>query len=142
MDKNWLKIRKLLTGINYYFFSPALSHNSSKNNTLKRNKSTTPTSNPPISPTSSNADSQLDFLLKSLAKESMSGVARDELRNKLEGKAAFAWFVAGFQVRGFAETESSSGSKSLPAEIPNNTKNTGSAKPLPPQSIKCNILKG
>ncbi|ERL87812.1 hypothetical protein D910_05201 [Dendroctonus ponderosae] len=103
--------------------SPALSHSSSKSSTLKRNKSTTPTSNPPISPTSSNADSQLDFLLKSLAKESMTGVARDELRNKLE------------------ETESSSGSKSLPAEIPNNTKNTGCAKPLPPQSIKCNILK-
>lgn len=105
-------------------YSPALS-NSSKNDTLKRNKSASPTSTcPPISPVSSNADSQLDFLLKSLAKESMTGVARDESRNKLE------------------DSENSSGSKSLPAEIPNNiTKITGSAKPLPPGQIKCNILK-
>ncbi|XP_066153819.1 band 4.1-like protein 5 [Euwallacea fornicatus] len=104
-------------------YSPVLSN--SKNNTLKRNKSTTPTSNgPAISPISSNADSQLDFLLKSLAKESMTGVARDESRNKLE------------------ETENTTGSKSLPAEIPNNiTKITGSAKPLQPCQIKCNILK-
>lgn len=103
-------------------YSPAMSNTSSKNNTLKRNKSTTPTSNvPAISPVSSNADSQLDFLLKSLAKESLTGVARDESRNKLE------------------ETEN--GSKSLPAEIPNNTKITNAVKPLPPSHIKCNILK-
>lgn len=67
-----------------------MSNTSSKNNTLKRNKSTTPTSNlPAISPVSSNADSQLDFLLKSLAKESLTGVARDESRNKLEGYHQF-----------------------------------------------------
>ncbi|XP_076254642.1 uncharacterized protein LOC143192822 isoform X1 [Rhynchophorus ferrugineus] len=104
-------------------YSPALS-NSSKNGTLKRNKTVTPTGNGPVSPTPSNADSQLDFLLKSLAKESLTGVARDESRNKLE------------------EGENPNGSKSLPAEIPNNiTKATGTAKPLPPGHIKCNILK-
>ncbi|CAG9770039.1 unnamed protein product [Ceutorhynchus assimilis] len=104
-------------------YSPALS-SSSKNSSSKR-KSATPTSNiAAISPVSSNADSQLDFLLKSLAKESLSGVSRDECRNKLE------------------DTENSSGSKSLPAEMPNNiSKNMGSAKPLPPGHIKCNILK-
>ncbi|XP_050316156.1 band 4.1-like protein 5 [Anthonomus grandis grandis] len=105
-------------------YSPALSTSSSihKNDTLKRTKS--PSIPSPISPVSSNADSQLDFLLKSLAKESLN-VARDESRNKLE------------------ESEnSSSGSKSLPAEIPNNiAKIIGSAKPLPPGQMKCNILK-
>ncbi|XP_030749014.1 band 4.1-like protein 5 isoform X2 [Sitophilus oryzae] len=106
-------------------YSPALS-SSSKNDTLKRNKSVTPSSNgPAVSPTPSNADSQLDFLLKSLAKESLTGVARDESRNKLE------------------ESENvTSSQKPLPAEIPNNiTKTVGSAKPLPPGHIKCNILK-
>ncbi|KAL1502085.1 hypothetical protein ABEB36_007283 [Hypothenemus hampei] len=104
-------------------YSPALSDSSSsKTNSITRNK--VMANKPAISPVSSNADSQLDFLLKSLAKESMSGVARDESRNKLE------------------ETDNASGSKSLPAEIPNNiTKATGTAKPLPPGQIKCNILK-
>lgn len=41
------------------------------------------------------------------------------------------------------DSGSECGSKSLPAEIPNNiTKITGGAKPLPPGQIKCNILKG
>lgn len=41
------------------------------------------------------------------------------------------------------DSGSECGSKSLPAEIPNNiTKVTGGAKPLPPGQIKCNILKG
>lgn len=65
------------------YYSPVLS-NGSKNGTLKKNKPTTPTS-----PTPSNADSQLDFLLKSLAKETLTGIQRDESRNessKLEGK--------------------------------------------------------
>ncbi|XP_022902726.2 band 4.1-like protein 5 isoform X2 [Onthophagus taurus] len=66
-------------------YSPVLSVGS-KNGTLKRNKTaTTPTSPTP----SSNADSQLDFLLKSLAKETLSGIQRDESRNetnKLEAK--------------------------------------------------------
>ncbi|KAG5893101.1 hypothetical protein JTB14_024301 [Gonioctena quinquepunctata] len=109
-------------------YSPVLSVHS-KNGTLPRNKPTTPTSPtcliPQTSPTPSNTDSQLDFLFKSLAKESLSGIARDDKRNE--------------------NTESEKadcGSKSLPAEIPNNiTRISGVAKPLPPGQIKCNILK-
>lgn len=66
----------------YFISSPVLS--------VPQNTSTTSTDSlPPISPTPSNADSQLDFLFKSLAKESLSGFNRDEKRNeinKLEGK--------------------------------------------------------
>lgn len=106
--------------------SPVPSVNS-KNGTLPRNKPTTPTSPlPPISPTPSNNDSQLDFLFKSLAKESLTGMARDDKRNENTE----------------AETENDGGSKSLPNEIPNNiSKIVGVAKPLPPGQIKCNILK-
>ncbi|XP_057655695.1 band 4.1-like protein 5 isoform X1 [Diorhabda carinulata] len=105
--------------------SPVPSVNS-RNGTLPRNKPTTPTSPlPPISPTPSNNDSQLDFLFKSLAKESLTGMARDDKRNENTE----------------IETEND-GSKSLPNEIPNNiTKIVGVAKPLPPGQIKCNILK-
>ncbi|XP_057655696.1 band 4.1-like protein 5 isoform X2 [Diorhabda carinulata] len=104
--------------------SPVPSVNS-RNGTLPRNKPTTPTSPlPPISPTPSNNDSQLDFLFKSLAKESLTGMARDDKRNEN------------------TEIEKNDGSKSLPNEIPNNiTKIVGVAKPLPPGQIKCNILK-
>ncbi|XP_072383042.1 uncharacterized protein yrt isoform X2 [Diabrotica undecimpunctata] len=105
--------------------SPVLSV-SSKTGTLPRNKPITPTSPlPPVSPTPSNTDSQLDFLFKSLAKESLSGIARDDKRNEN------------------TESEKNDGaSKSLPNEIPNNiTKIVGIAKPLPPGQIKCNILK-
>ncbi|XP_060532797.1 band 4.1-like protein 5 isoform X2 [Cylas formicarius] len=107
-------------GSSHYSPVPSIG---SKNGTLRKNKAGTPTgAGPPVSPTpSSNADSQLDFLLKSLAKESLTGVSRDESRNKLENV---------------------SGAKSLPAEIPNNiTKASNVAKPLPPGQIKCNILK-
>ncbi|XP_063930167.1 band 4.1-like protein 5 isoform X3 [Zophobas morio] len=98
-------------------YSPVLS-TGSKNGTLKR-KPTTPTS-----PTPSNTDSQLDFLLKSLAKEAFSGIQRDEARNEIS--------------RDRKEDEV----KALPAEIPNNiTKHLNMAKPLPPGQIKCNILK-
>ncbi|VEN43139.1 unnamed protein product [Callosobruchus maculatus] len=101
--------------------SPVLSL-SSKSGTLPRNKPTTPTS-----PTPSNADSQLDFLFKSLVKESFNGISRDDKRNE--------------NTRG-DDNESDCGSKSLPAEIPNNiTKSSGIQKPLPPGQIKCNILK-
>ncbi|XP_056636794.1 band 4.1-like protein 5 isoform X1 [Diorhabda sublineata] len=105
--------------------SPVPSVNS-RNGTLPRIKPTTPTSPlPPISPTPSNNDSQLDFLFKSLAKESLTGMARDDKRNENTE----------------IETEND-GSKSLPNEIPNNiTKIVGVAKPLPPGQIKCNILK-
>jgi hypothetical protein len=90
----------------------------SKNGTLKR-KATTPTS-----PTPSNTDSQLDFLLKSLAKEAFSGIQRDEARNEIN--------------RDSKDEET----KALPAEIPNNiAKYSNTAKPLPPGQIKCNILK-
>ncbi|XP_056636795.1 band 4.1-like protein 5 isoform X2 [Diorhabda sublineata] len=104
--------------------SPVPSVNS-RNGTLPRIKPTTPTSPlPPISPTPSNNDSQLDFLFKSLAKESLTGMARDDKRNEN------------------TEIEKNDGSKSLPNEIPNNiTKIVGVAKPLPPGQIKCNILK-
>ncbi|CAH1104017.1 unnamed protein product [Psylliodes chrysocephalus] len=62
--------------------SPVLSV-SSKNGTLPRNKPITPTSPiPPVSPTPSNTDSQLDFLFKSLAKESLSGISRGDKRNE------------------------------------------------------------
>lgn len=67
-------------------YSPALSGSSSKNGTLKRNKTTTPTpsvfmSNSAVT-TPTGADNQLDFLLKSLAKEALSGIHRDEARNE------------------------------------------------------------
>ncbi|XP_068902139.1 band 4.1-like protein 5 isoform X4 [Tenebrio molitor] len=98
-------------------YSPVLS-TGSKNGTLKR-KATTPTS-----PTPSNTDSQLDFLLKSLAKEAFSGIQRDEARNEIN--------------RDTKDEET----KALPAEIPNNiAKYSNTAKPLPPGQIKCNILK-
>ncbi|CAH1973918.1 unnamed protein product [Acanthoscelides obtectus] len=101
--------------------SPVLSL-SSKSGTLPRNKPSTPTS-----PTPSNTDSQLDFLFKSLVKESFNGISRDDKRNE-NPKAD--------------DSESECGSKSLPAEIPNNiTKASGIQKPLPPGQIKCNILK-
>ncbi|XP_023310987.1 band 4.1-like protein 5 isoform X2 [Anoplophora glabripennis] len=95
---------------------------------VPRNMSTTSTDSlPPISPTPSNTDSQLDFLFKSLAKESLCGFNRDEKRN---------------EINKLEESELDCGSKSLPAEIPNNiSKISGIAKPLPPGQIKCNILK-
>lgn len=126
-------------------YSPVLSV-SSKNGTLPRIKPTTPTSPlaPPISPTSSNADTQLDFLFKSLAKESLSGIAKDDRRNEnpiVEGKMCnsknhiFMWK--------FVDSESECSAKSLPAGIPNNiSKKSAIVKPLPPGQIKCNILKG
>lgn len=56
---------------------------SSKNGTLKRNKPNSPTSlvPPPVSPTSSIGDSQLDYLLKSLAKETLNGINKDDPKN-------------------------------------------------------------
>ncbi|XP_049824922.1 band 4.1-like protein 5 isoform X2 [Aethina tumida] len=105
-------------------YSPVLSV-SSKNGTLKRNKTPTVTA---TSPTPSNNDSQLDFLLKSLAKETLNGINIDETRNDMNKIDD-------------GETESH---KSLPAEIiPNNfaKHNTTTAKPLPPGQVKCNILK-
>ncbi|KAJ8972696.1 hypothetical protein NQ314_000063 [Rhamnusium bicolor] len=100
----------------------------SKNGTLPRNKPSTPTSSlPPTSPTPSTTDSQLDFLFKSLAKESLNGFSRDYKGNE-NNKSE--------------DTESECGLKPLPAEIPNNiTKISGVAKPLPHGQIKCNILK-
>ncbi|XP_065167238.1 band 4.1-like protein 5 isoform X2 [Atheta coriaria] len=81
---------------------------------------------PPISPTPSNADSQLDVLLKSLAKETLSGIQRDEARN----------------VQNDGDLDSI---KSLPSEIPNNINKFASTaakpKPLSPSQLKCNILK-
>ncbi|KRT83909.1 FERM domain containing protein, partial [Oryctes borbonicus] len=108
-------------------YSPVLS-NGSKNGTLKKNKPTTPNILDTSSPTPSNADSQLDFLLKSLAKETLSGIQRDESRNescKLE------------------DSEVELLTKAMPAELPNNiTKlSNTSAKPIPPGQLKCNILK-
>ncbi|RZC35702.1 band 4.1-like protein 5, partial [Asbolus verrucosus] len=105
-------------------YSPVLS-TGSKNGTLKRNKPTTPTGSLVAkSPTPSNNDSQLDFLLKSLAKETFSGIQRDEARNEIN------------------KLDDNEDAKSLPAEIPNNiTKYSNTAKPLPPGQIKCNILK-
>ncbi|CAG9861121.1 unnamed protein product [Phyllotreta striolata] len=105
--------------------SPVLS-TGSKNGTLQRNKSATPSQVPSVSPTPSNADSQLDFLFKSLAKESLSGINRDDKRNENTE----------------SESENDGSAKPLPNEIPNNiTKFVGVAKPLPPGQIKCNILK-
>ncbi|XP_074040513.1 yurt isoform X3 [Leptinotarsa decemlineata] len=106
--------------------SPVLSV-SSKNGTLPRSKPVSPTTVlPPTSPTPSNTDSQLDFLFKSLAKESLTGIARDDKRNENTE----------------SETEADCGSKSLTSEIPNNiSRIIGGAKPLPPGQIKCNILK-
>lgn len=68
-----------------FCYSPVLSV-SSKNGTLKRNKTPTVTA---TSPTPSNNDSQLDFLLKSLAKETLNGINIDETRNdmnKIDGE--------------------------------------------------------
>ncbi|KAJ8957990.1 hypothetical protein NQ318_001992 [Aromia moschata] len=108
-------------------YSPVLSV-SSKNGTLPRNKPSTPTTPlPATSPTPSNTDSQLDLLFKSLAKESLNGFARDDKRN---------------ENKNVEDSTPDCGSKSLPAEIPNNiTKVSSVAKPLPPGQIKCNILK-
>lgn len=107
--------------------SPALS-GGSKNGTLKTNKSNTPTA-PPVSPTLSSADSELDVLLKSLAKETLSGIQRDESRNEMTHKSE--------------DSDSERQLKSLPAELPNNiTKYTNNTmKPIPPSQLKCNILK-
>lgn len=84
---------------------------------------------PPISPTSSSADSELDVLLKSLAKETLSGIQRDESRNEMTHKSE--------------DSDSERQLKSLPAELPNNiTKYSSNAvKPIPPNQLKCNILK-
>ncbi|CAH0549113.1 unnamed protein product [Brassicogethes aeneus] len=99
-------------------YSPVLS-NSSKNGTLKRNRAATSKS-----PTPSNNDSQLDFLLKSLAKETLTGINRDEARNEM------------------SKCEDSDDLKSVTNEIPNNIgKYSSAAKPLPPGQVKCNILK-
>lgn len=73
-------------------YSPALSGSSSKNGTLKRNKQTTPTpsvflpNSSVTTPTGGSADNQLDFLLKSLAKEALSGIHRDEARNETKAE--------------------------------------------------------
>ncbi|XP_017776091.1 PREDICTED: uncharacterized protein LOC108562309 [Nicrophorus vespilloides] len=104
---------------------------SSKNGTLKRNRPTS-ASSPPVSPTSSNADSQLDVLLKCLAKESFSGIQRDEARN-----------VATSEVNKIDDCDDSA--LKLSPDIPNNINKyaagTGGAKPIPLNEMKCNILK-
>lgn len=151
---------------NVFATSPALSV-SSKNSSLKRNKPITPTIPtsflPAASPTSSSADNQLDFLLKSLAKETMNGMHRDEARNEAKADGGlfrlFTEFVASkvvtisrltrveltsclFSCVLDAEVELLT--KSLNAEIPNNISKFSSsfAKPIPPSQLKCNILKG
>lgn len=112
-------------------YSPVLSMSSSKNGTLKRNRPTS-ASSPPVSPTSSNADSQLDVLLKSLAKETFSGIQRDEARN-----------VATSEVNKIDDCDDSA--LKLSPDIPNNINKyaagTGGAKPIPLNEMKCNILK-
>ncbi|XP_025830955.1 band 4.1-like protein 5 isoform X2 [Agrilus planipennis] len=117
-------------------YSPALSISSSKNGTLKRSQqASSPTSfkELSVSPTpSSTADSQLDMLLKSLAKETLNGVHRDEKRNEVSTFVDKSDDLDGEVLM-----------KSLSAEIPNNiTKflNT-SVKPIPLNQLKCNILK-
>jgi len=102
-------------------YSPVLSVGS-KNGTLKKPSSP---SSPPASPAPSNTDSQLDVLLKSLAKETFSGIQRDEARN-VDKK--------------FEENQNVT-SKSLPSQIPNNIKYTNTVKTLTPSNLKCNILK-
>lgn len=107
-------------------YSPILSP-PSKNGTLKKNKPTSPTSlgPPSISPTTSLADSQLDYLLKSLAKEALSGFQKDDPNEAVSNV-----------------NKDDADAKPLPAEIPNNiSKPSGnSARPIPP-NLKCNILK-
>ncbi|CAH1117628.1 unnamed protein product [Phaedon cochleariae] len=106
-------------------YSP-VSYAASKSGTLPRNNHTAPVGLTPVSPTPSNADSQLEFLFKSLAKESLSGISKDDKRNENTE----------------SDTEDDCVSKCLPAELPNNiSKISGAAKPLPPGQIKCNILK-
>ncbi|KAK9752001.1 FERM N-terminal domain [Popillia japonica] len=114
-------------------YSPVLS-NGSKNGTLKKNKPTTPTS-----PTPSNADSQLDFLLKSLAKETLTGIQRDESRNessKLEDSEVelLTKAMPAELPNNITKLEVELLTKAMPAELPNNiTKlSNTSAKPIPP----------
>ncbi|KAK5638974.1 hypothetical protein RI129_013269 [Pyrocoelia pectoralis] len=108
-------------------YSPVLSL-PSKNGTLKKNKPISPTSlgPPSISPTSSLADTQLDYLLKSLAKETLSGFQKDDPNEAVSNV-----------------NKDDVDTKSLPAEIPNNISKpsaNSTTKPIPP-NLKCNILK-
>lgn len=85
-------------------------------------------------------DNQLDFLLKSLAKEALSGISRDEAKN--ETKEGEKGRERGISVEDCPDAEAELLTKSLPAEIPNNiTKLSSAAKPIPPNQLKCNILK-
>ncbi|KAF5291785.1 hypothetical protein FQA39_LY14273 [Lamprigera yunnana] len=96
-------------------YSPILS---SQNGTLKKKV------NPSVSPVSSLGDSQLDYLLKSLAKETLNGFHKEDSKNE-------------------TMTNVNNDGKPLPAEIPNNISKFSSssgAKPVPP-NLKCNILK-
>ncbi|XP_017785714.1 PREDICTED: band 4.1-like protein 5, partial [Nicrophorus vespilloides] len=109
--------------------SPVLSMGGSKNGTLKRNRAA---SSPPISPTLSNADSQLDVLLKSLAKETLTGIQMDEARN-----------VATSEINKIDDCDAAA--LKLSFDIPNNINKyaagMGGAKPIPRNQLKCNILK-
>lgn len=104
--------------------SRVCSPTGSKNGTLTRNKQKNSnlisTGTPPVSPTS---DPQLDLLIMSLAKETLTGIntKTDNDLNKLE--------------------DSEIDSKKLLCEIPNNIKSSGTAKPLLPGQLTCNILK-
>ncbi|XP_044763398.1 band 4.1-like protein 5 isoform X2 [Coccinella septempunctata] len=105
--------------------SRVCSPTGSKTDTLTRNKQKNSnlmsgSSSPAVSPTS---DPQLDLLIMSLAKETLTGVntKTDNDMNKLE--------------------DPDNDSKKLLCEIPNNIKTSGGAKPLPPGQLTCNILK-
>lgn len=91
LSTNASKLFCILLRLKYCFFSPVLSIGS-KNGTLPRNKSAA-NNQAAVSPTPSSTDSQLDILFKSLAKESLSGITRDDKRNeinKLDGKCFFS----------------------------------------------------
>ncbi|KAF5284133.1 hypothetical protein FQR65_LT00133 [Abscondita terminalis] len=100
--------------------SPVLSSTSSKNGTLKKKANQVA---PSISPVSSLGDSQLDYLLKSLAKETLNGFHNDDSKNEIV-------------------SNDNTDAKPLPAEIPNNISkySSGNTKAVPP-NLKCNILK-
>ncbi|KAK4877904.1 hypothetical protein RN001_010410 [Aquatica leii] len=100
-------------------YSPVLSSSGSKNGTLKKKVA------PSVSPVSSLGDSQLDYLLKSLAKETLNGFHKDDSKNET-----------------VPNVNNDTDVKPLPAEIPNNISkySSGNTKAVPP-NLKCNILK-